>query len=89
MLKVKISEVMDLGLSAFLFFLSYFTFSFIAMERTNSANSPNLPDEKQEVVAWLPAFLDLEELLVLLCAELAASEPGPAAACAGGGAELS
>lgn len=72
---MKISEIMYLDLSSFLFSLSCFTFSFSAMGKRASKNSPNLPDEKQEVVAWLLEFLGLVELLVLLGAELAASEP--------------
>lgn len=42
---------------------------------SENESSEEVPDEKQEVVAWLLALLGLAELLVLLCAELAVSEP--------------
>lgn len=69
--------------------LLYFLLQCHGKERLFFENSPDLPDEKQEVAAWLLAFLGLVELLALLCAELAVSEPWPAAACAGVGAALS
>lgn len=68
-------------------FFHIFIFSFSAILKRETGNSPGLPGEKQEAVAWPLALLCLAELQVLLCAELAASEPWPAAACAAGAAE--
>lgn len=42
---------------------------------SGNESSVEAPGEKQEVAAWLLALLCLAELQVLLCAELAASEP--------------